>query len=261
MAVTNDLSSEKTELAALQSRLDTWNSGEVINDSSQLSDPDGQMLASLKSQLAATVTEIERLQASVGASNPRLTAQLAVRKSLQDQIHAEMDRVKTKLMARIAQVKTQIAADEEERSTAVQKMISVQEQRDRMNTLSREVEVRQDQFDSALKVAAQARLQSRLSFSNISVLDAATPPTSPSFPKPLFLIAGGLGLGLVLGLILALLAEAFDRRVRCTSDLEFAGSTHVLGTLPWAALPVQRKRRRPIAGFLPKRRVPQGQSA
>jgi uncharacterized protein involved in exopolysaccharide biosynthesis len=32
MAVTNDLSSEKTELAALQSRLDTWNSGEVIND-------------------------------------------------------------------------------------------------------------------------------------------------------------------------------------------------------------------------------------
>ncbi len=58
-----------------------------------------------------------------------------------------------------------------------------------------------------------------------------TPPIEPAFPKPLVVIPVGVGAGLVLGLLLALLAEATDRRVRFPVDLEYAASGPFLGSL------------------------------
>jgi polysaccharide biosynthesis transport protein len=80
-------------------------------------------------------------------------------------------------------------------------------------------------------MAAQARLQSKLTFANISVLDKAAPPLQPAFPKPLIVIPVGIGAGLALGLLLALIAEATDRRVRFPADLEFCVSRPLLGVI------------------------------
>jgi len=113
--------------------------------------------------------------------------------------------------------------------------------------LQREVEkARQEQVDNATKVAGQARLQSRLSFANISVLDNATPPGSPAFPKLFVVMALAIGAGGALGVILALLAEAFDRRIRVASDLEYAAGAPLLGTL-LNTLPPSRRLPRPSA--------------
>ena len=65
----------------------------------------------------------------------------------------------------------------------------------------------------------------------MTVLDKATPPIEPAFPKPLVVIPVGVAAGLVLGLLLALLAEATDRRVRFPVDLEYAASAPFLGSL------------------------------
>ena len=53
-------------------------------------------------------------------------------------------------------------------------------------------------------------MQSQLSFSNIAVIDHATPPTSVSFPKALIIWPLAAFLGLGLEIILSLLAEALD---------------------------------------------------
>jgi hypothetical protein len=108
--------------------------------------------------------------------------------------------------------------------------------------LQREVEARQEQVDNATKVAGQARLQSRLSFANISILDNATPPGSPAFPKLFVVMALAIGAGGALGVILALLAEAFDRRIRVASDLEYAAGAPLLGTLVNTLPPSRRLR-------------------
>ena len=118
-------------------------------------------------------------------------------------------------------------------------MIEVQAKRDQLAALHREVEFRQDQVDRANKTSASARLQSQLSFSNIMKLDNATPPTSPAFPKLIIVMAAGIGAGFALGIIFALLAEAFDRRIRGAFDLDFAVPAPVLGTL---LKPVSRRR-------------------
>jgi len=160
---------------------------------------------------------------------------------LQDQAHAETVVIRDKLVARIEQLKTQIQSLEVARSNAQQEMIAVQAQRARMSALTREVEFRQEQVDAASKAEAQASLQSRLSFSNISTIDEATPPVDPAFPKPLLVELGSVGLGLAVGVILAFLVESFDRRIRAAADLDFAASAPLLGTL--AGGPTSRRRR------------------
>ena len=51
-------------------------------------------------------------------------------------------------------------------------------------------------------MAAQARLQSKLTFADIAVLDKAAPPIEAAFPKPIIVISAAVGAGLALGLIL-----------------------------------------------------------
>ncbi len=176
----------------------------------------------MKANLANINAEIGKLRAEVGENNPKLSNLLVTRNSLQYQIATE-------IKARDKALRGQIQFLEQARAAELQRVISVQAQRDQLASLQREVDVRQEQIDAATKAAGAARLQSRLSFSNISMLDAATPPGSPAFPKLTLVIAAGIGAGLALGVILALLAEALDRRIRVLSDLEFAGDAPVLG--------------------------------
>ena len=67
-------------------------------------------------------------------------------------------------------------------------------------------------------------------------------PISPAFPKPLMVIPAAIGAGLALGTILALIAEATDRRVRAPADLRFATSAPVLGVIEAS------RRRRALGG-------------
>ncbi len=111
-------------------------------------------------------------------------------------------------------------------------MISEQSERDQLASLKMEVQTRQTQIESALKTANDARLQSRLSFLNISVLDKAVAPGSPAFPKFKIVVPLAIGAGLALGVIFALLGEALDRRIRGLSDLEYAaGEPVMLGSI------------------------------
>ncbi len=221
MSVTTELSRAKVELLSIQ----------VALDSNQIEAFDTPALTAIKSNLTAINTEISRLQTSVGSNNPKIVERMDVKKSLESQVTKEVAENKKKLIERIAVQKSKIEVLEKAHDTQLQTMITLQRKRDQLITLARQVSIRQDEVDRATKVTAQARLQSQLSFSNISVIDKAPVPTAPAFPKPLIVTIAGLGVGLCLGLILALLVEALDRRIRAVSDLEFVASVPVLGTM------------------------------
>ena len=110
-------------------------------------------------------------------------------------------------------------------------MIAVQAQRDHLGDLQRDVMFKLDELNGRERVAAQARLQSKLTFANIAVLDKAVAPISPAFPKPMMVIPAAIAAGLGLGMILALIAEATDRRIRCPADFLFAASAPTLGVI------------------------------
>jgi succinoglycan biosynthesis transport protein ExoP len=230
MAIAQELSTARAGLTALQSRLSS-NSTDLSNDPA---DPDLQVLSGLKEKLATAEAELSASKGVFGANNPKMVSQQANIATLRKQVADATEKMRLHLSERIETVKTQIASLEAEQAKSQTSLIEVQAQRDRLGQLQHDVEFRAEELNSRERAAEQAKLKSKLTFSDMTVLDKASPPVDPAFPKPFVVIPVGIAAGLALGLILALLAEAADRRVRFPVDLEHSASAPFLGALDGA---------------------------
>jgi polysaccharide biosynthesis transport protein len=230
MAIAQELSTARAGQTALQSRL-TSGSTDLSNDPA---DPDLQILAGLKEKLTTAEADIAAAKGALGANNPKMVAQQANIATLRRQIGEATEKMRQHLKVRIDTTQTQIASLEAEQAGAQKALIEVQAQRDHLNQLQRDVDFRAEQLNAREKAAEDAKLKSKLTFSDMTVLDKASPPVAPAFPKPFIVMPVGIAAGLALGLILALLAEAADRRVRFPIDLEYSASAPFLGALDGA---------------------------
>jgi succinoglycan biosynthesis transport protein ExoP len=227
MAIAQELSNSRASVTVMQSRLA---SGDT-NLATDPSDPDLQSLATLKDKLLTAQTAVESVKNSLGANNPKMVSEAANIAALKKQIADATDRMREHLKARIAQTQDQVVKLEASQAAAQKALIAAQSQRNRLGELEHDVGFRLDQLNGQERMAAQARLQSKLTFADIAVLDKAAPPIEPAFPKPLIVIPVALAAGLALGLILALLAEMTDRRIRIPNDLNLVTSAPVLGVV------------------------------
>ena len=227
MAIGAELSNATAALTALQSRL-TSGSTDLSNDPS---DPDLQILSGLKEKLSSAEAEMAAAKGALGANNPKMVAQQANIATLRKQMSDSTEKMRQHLKERIATMQTQIASLGTEQDQAQKVLIDIQAQRDRLQQLQHDVEFRADELSARERAAEQAKLKSKLTFSDMTVLDKASPPVDPAFPKPFVVMPVGIAAGLALGLILALLAEAADRRVRFPVDLEYAAPAPFLGSI------------------------------
>ena len=227
MALAQELSNARAGLTALQSRL-TSGSTDLSNDPS---DPDLQILAGLKEKLSADESEIAASKGVLGSNNPKMLSLQANLASVRRQIGDATEKMREHLKERIGTVQTQIASLEAEQAVSQKSLIEVQAQRDRLSQLQRDVDFRAEELNGRERAAEQAKLKSKLTFSDMTVLDKASPPVDPAFPKPFVVMPVGIAAGLGLGLVLALLAEAADRRVRFPIDLDYSASGPFLGAI------------------------------
>ncbi len=86
-------------------------------------------------------------------------------------------------------------------------------------------------------------MRGQISFVNVAPLDQAVPPTKPVFSRKrvILLLVLAAGFGLAVWVVLALLIEIFDRRIRTSVDLDHATGLYSIGTLVPAR--VKRERR------------------
>ena len=203
---------------------------------------DSTLMQSLKKSLSDTAAEVARLQGSLGANNPKIQSLVSAQKGIIAQIAVERRATRVNEETRLQALAGQIAALTTARDEQLAKVIAIQEQREQLALLSRDVEIKQDRYLGASKAASTARLQGQLSFSNIAILDKAATPTSPSFPKPFLVIPAAVAAGLGLGCILALIVEALKRQVRSVRDLGYASSAPSLGEM--ISAPVSRRQLR-----------------
>jgi polysaccharide biosynthesis transport protein len=230
MAISDQLSNARAGLTALRSRLSSG-STDLSNDPS---DPDLQILASLKEKLTTAEGEIAASKGILGTNNPKMVAQQGNITSVRKQISEATEKMRQHLKERIDLVQTQIASLEADQDRAQKSLIEVQGQRDRLNQLQSDVDFRAKQLKAREMAAEEAKLKSKLTFSGMTVLDKAPPPVAPAFPKPFVALPVAILAGLVAGLILALLKEAADPRVRFPVDLEYSASVPFLGALDGA---------------------------
>jgi uncharacterized protein involved in exopolysaccharide biosynthesis len=198
VALGSDLSSAKAGLTALQSRL-TSGSTDLSNDPS---DPDLQMLSGLKEKLSSAEAELAAAKGALGTNNPKMMAQQANMATVRKQMSDATERMRQHLKDRIGLTQTQIASLEGEQDQAQKSLIDIQAQRDRLAQLQRNVDFRAEQVNARERAAEQAKLKSKLTFSDMTVLDKAFPPSAPAFPKPFIVMPVGIAAGLALGLIL-----------------------------------------------------------
>lgn len=89
----------------------------------------------------------------------------------------------------------------------------LQMRREEIDTMTREVESEQKNYDATLQSYFQTAMQSQFNQTNISILSPALPPTDPSSPNLPLNLASAFVLGLFLGGLAAALGELLHPRV------------------------------------------------
>jgi polysaccharide biosynthesis transport protein len=111
------------------------------------------------------------------------------------------------------------------------RLLEIKKQRDELGVLAREVEIEQQAYEDMLKSYYQSRLESQFNQTNIAILNAAIPPSTPASPNVLLNIISAAFLGGALGFVLAFVFEFLDRRIRTERDIEALLDTKLLATL------------------------------
>jgi len=174
-------------------------------------------LQQTRSQLGANHPEVKRLEADVEGQRAKLRSEISQAAASLGQAAKIAQKREEQLRAALADQKT--------------RLLKMSQGRDEMQVLMKEVESAQRAYDAVAQRAQQTNLESQASQSTVSVLTRAVPPVDPSFPKMFLNILLAVFLGSMLGVGVALLLEALNRRVRTVRDLAEAVGAPVLGAL------------------------------
>lgn len=103
---------------------------------------------------------------------------------------------------------------------------------DRVGELRQRIaQLRADDAEGRQRVASLVTLE-RLQTGNARIVDRATPPTEPSAPQPVRNVVAGTALGLILGILLVVLLELVDRRLRDPEEVSELFDAPILGAIP-----------------------------
>ncbi len=100
------------------------------------------------------------------------------------------------------------------------------------NIFQRDADTNRQLYDALLQRYKEIGVAGGVGVNNISVVDEAELPTSPSSPRPLLNLATALLIGLALGAIAAVIIEQVDDRLRNPADVNALLDIPLLGTIP-----------------------------
>jgi len=124
------------------------------------------------------------------------------------------------------------------------RVIGQRDKIERLRQLQSEVDLRREQYKKTAERAADLSLESGVTDSGLSPIGVVVTPTSPAFPNKRLILAGSFALGGGLGLVLAVLVELLNRRVRGVEDLDFDQHMSCLAVVG-SAQPKRRASSRP----------------
>ncbi|EGD59990.1 chain length determinant protein [Novosphingobium nitrogenifigens DSM 19370] len=236
--IADELTSVEQQKSAFEKQ-----SGVVLQ--SDYSDPDSERLKALASQLptpsayvappaaspssiqlAQVDAQIATLSNTLGPNHPQIVALRQQREALAKSATEERT-------AALAAARANAGGGPPIASQVATQQARVLAQRDKIDQLRKiqaRVDVLRDQYNKTMQRAGELGLEAASRESGLTVLGNAVAPDTPVAPKVLLILAGSIGGGIVLGLILAVGAELTRRRVRSVEDLATLG-VPVIGRL------------------------------
>ncbi len=231
--LTGGIDSETATLNALQAALQQARGqagqSDVVAAGRLANDP---VVDQIKMQIVAIDDALVQASEKLGPEHPTYKAIQARRALLQKQLAAAQAANRAAVsqvtgnvgQATIRQLEQQVAAQ-------ARKVLDRRPIVDEALRLEREVEMRRQQYDDAVKAAAQLRTMADVPAVGISALGDAVGSTTPTYPNLVQITALSIVAGLGLGILVAILAEFLARRVRGPEDLAYASGSRVLAVI------------------------------
>lgn len=193
----------------------------------------------LKSEIALAESKLKLLSGQLGPNHPQyiraqqeladLKSSLATNSAQVGDSLGTADRVG---VSRVAQLQAAVDAQR-------QRILELSEHRDQLSVLQRELDNAQKAYDLVMQRYSQTSIESQVAQSDVAILTAATEPVDPSFPRVKLFCLLTLGIGILLGIGLALLAEVFNPMVHGALDI-----TSRIGIPVFAVVPNRKFKRR-----------------
>lgn len=187
------------------------------------------LVQSLKAELSRLEAKRAETRANFGANHPdnlKLTEEVD---SIRQRVDREMLNVSQSL-GRTSELTRQRMTDvRESLESQREKVIQLKSKRDQFTVLTRDVEAAQRAFDEVALRSSKAGLESQVRQTNVSVLDAALPPSKPSSPVMLVNVIVSLVLGTLAAIAAALAAELPNRKNHSAADAVDASELPLLG--------------------------------
>lgn len=196
---------------------------------------DTPQMSALKAALTGKMADASRLRARLGDRHPDIIAAEAEIATLQE-------RIKGEARAFVAQVSEDAAAKGQEADTVETRLADMRneiagmgQQRADLQGLERQIDAKRDLLNSFLERRAQLAMVRDESIvrSPLTLVSQAQEPQLPSSPRRPLLMAVAAAIGLMLGMISALLLDLMSNRLRRRGQLKkIVAEVRILGYLP-----------------------------
>lgn len=191
-------------------------------------------IEALRAKLREAADQIDRLSITYGEAHPQVKAAMAARESLWRQLQGQV----TAIVRGIEGELDEYIRAEKGVGTALNEVnrqgLQLSLQEIEYTRLDRERISKAELYNLVMQRTAQTDLTRALRLANGRPVDRAVTPSYPVSPRvQLSIVLGGL-LGLVMGVLTALLIAQLDNKVRGPADMEARGIP-VLGVMPTIA--------------------------
>lgn len=232
VALNAALATVRAERVAAQEKWRQANSAPIMSLPEVLANPAIQNLNQERAKLDA------EYQQKLTVFQPEFPEMLQLKAQIDElsrQIRTIADNVRSSIQGRYIVSANQERSLQHQVSGLTGDVLDLRSRSIEYNILQREVDTSRTLYDGLLQRYKEVGVTGGVTANNISLVDGATAPNSPSGPRMLLNLAVALILGLGLGALGALLIEALDETLATPDDVEQKLGLPVLGVVPLLA--------------------------
>ena len=214
-----DLSTQFVQLQADEARSRIRSTTSTGRDESLQEVVDSKLVADLRLDLSKTRAALAQALTERGDRHPQVLQLRGQVRELEVRIAEEVRRIASSLRMADQVNRGRLESARSNFETQRARVANLKALRDESVALRRNVESAQRAYDDVLNRATQMGLESQIAQANVAVVGLAAVPSEPSSPNLLRLLASGLLLGLMVGLVWAVYRESRDHRIRLDSEI------------------------------------------
>ena len=203
--------------------------GKVANASQVLSSP---LVATLRGQETDLNRQLADLSSRYLPSHPKIQDLQAQKENLEGKISEEIQRIAESIRNAVGIASAHVGSLEQSLARLEGKGAGQDQSSVQLTALQSAATSTRSMYEAFLGRLSQTQDRNGIQAPDARVISNAEVPASPSFPKKTLSIALAIPAGLVLGLILAFLAERLDSGFRTIADVEAMVGLPVMATVP-----------------------------